>query len=86
MLAVGVQPTETAPASGDTVGRAGVAGVPTMIPAVGVLAGPAPFALTAATVNVALVELVSPVTVSVVAGELKVCGDWATPPTDGVIW
>jgi len=37
------------------------------------------------TVNVALVALVSPVTVAVVAVELNVCGDWATPPTDGVI-
>ena len=57
---------------------AGVAG------ADGVEAGPVPTALMALTVNVYAVPLVSPLTVSVVAGDEKVIGDWAIPPIDGV--
>ena len=42
-------------------------------------AGPVPMLLMAATVKVYAVRLVSPVTVSVVAVELKVWVAWATP-------
>jgi len=67
LVAGGAQPTASPPESGDKVGRSGPTGVPTVIAAEAVLDDPVPIALTAATVNVALVELLSPVIASVVA-------------------
>ena len=46
--------------------------------------GPVPGPLMAATVNVYAVPLVRPVTVCVVAADVKVTGVWATPAMDGV--
>ena len=45
---------------------------------------PVPTPLTAATVNVYAVPLLRPVTLSVVAAELKLCALPAVDPTDGV--
>ncbi len=65
-----------------------------MVGAPGVVAGvteldwaeavPVPTLLIAATVKVYVVPLVSPVTVSLVAVELKVWAVWAVPPMYGV--
>jgi hypothetical protein len=55
-----------------------------MIPADAAEAGPVPAPLTAVTVNVYKLPMSSPVTVSEVAGEENVTGDWAIPRRNGV--
>lgn len=55
-----------------------------MIPADAAEAGPVPTPLTAVIVNVYKLPMRNPVTVSVVAGDEKVIGDWAIPRRYGV--
>ena len=66
------------------VGAAGAAGAPTITAVPAALGAPVPFPFFAATRNVYVVPLVSPVIDCVVAVESKVRDGWATVPTNGV--
>ena len=66
------------------VGAAGATGAPTVTVLLPALCAPVPIAFFAATRNVYVVPLVSPVMVWVVAVDANVCAGCATVPTNGV--